>query len=196
MYDDHEVFDVSQPLEFNDDEVLFQSSYGDFPWMIPYLAVPFLIIVSGILFVCAVWFPNGMIMRGINFTPWFAKVIICPGIWLLCGLISVLSIYRRLHPQRVVLTPDGMLLPRGRFTSREVFIQWDNLEATLFATRVKMQDIYEITCIDVDQDVKIRIASLLFRTFDEFATFAYIVGQHIGEDWSIKGFLPGKKRGI
>lgn len=56
-------------------------------------------------------------------------------------------------------------------------------------------DVYDIACFDRKHKSKVNISSPLFRRFDDFATFALIVGDNVGEDWTIKGFLPGVTRG-
>lgn len=188
-----EMFEPVDDVDEN--KVLFQSVYGDFPKLLLYAAVPFLICVGAALFVCAVWFPNGQVMKSMIFSPETAKNIVCPGIWSLCALLFLLNLYRNFHPQRIVITNAGLILPKGRFTSEEVEIAWHDLSATLFASRVEMYDMYEVTCVDNQSGIKVRIASMLFREFDDFASFARIVGRRVGEDWSIKGFLPGTIRG-
>ncbi len=110
-------------------EVLFQSSYGDVPKVLLYRVMPFLLLASGVI-----WFNYGIIMRS----------VVCPGIWLLCGLALARHIYSRLHPQRIVITTDGLLLPKGRFTTEEVHIRWDDLTATLFVSTLGC----EVTCVD------------------------------------------------
>lgn len=185
--------DLFEPVD--EDEVLFESAYGGFPKLLLYGAVPFLICVGAALFVCAVWFPNGQVMKSMIFSPDIAKNVVCPGIWSLCALLFLLNLYRNFHPQRIVITNAGLVLPKGRFTAEEVEIAWDDLSATLFTSRVEMHDMYEVTCVDNQSGTKVRIASMLFREFDDFASFARIVGRRVGEDWSIKGFLPGTIRG-
>ncbi len=176
-------------------DVLFQSAYGDIPKVVLYGMIPFLFLVSGGLFIYAVWFGGGVAIKGFKLSPETVAHWICPTIWFLCALVLVLGVYRQLHPQSVVLTEDELLLPKGRFTADIVRIRWNDLKATLWSGQISAIDIYEITCIDSLNKTKTRIASNLFRDFDDFATFALIVGEQMGEDWSIKGFLPGKFRG-
>jgi hypothetical protein len=88
-----------------------------------------------------------------------------------------MHIYRRFHPQRIIITTYGLLLPKGRFTNEEVHIRWDDLTATLFTSSL----ICEVTCVDCQRETKVRIASTLFQDFDDFASFANIVGKHVGE---------------
>ncbi len=155
MFDPHPEFD---PFS----EVLFQSSYGDVPKLVLYRWVPFLLLASGVI-----WFNYGIIMRS----------VVCPGIWLLCGGLLARHVYSRLHPQRIVITTDGLLLPKGRFTTEEAHIRWDDLTVTLFASSL----IYILTCVDCQRGTKVPIASTRFRNFDDFASFSNIVGKHVGE---------------
>lgn len=178
-----------------DRDVLFQSAYGCIPKVVLYGLIPFLLVVSGVFFVRAVWFGEGMAIRGIRLSPETVAYWICPAIWLLCAFLHLLDIYRHIHPQCIVVTEDEVLLPKGRFTSEIIQIRWNDLSATIFAGRIAFLEIYEITCLDDLHGTKSRIASNLFRDFDDFATFALIVGEHMGKDWSIKGFLPGAMRG-
>ena len=151
MFDPHPEFD---PFS----KVLFQSSYGDVSKLLLYRGVPILLLASGVLFV------DGRMM-----IPFL--------MWLLCGFLLANHIYRRFHPQRIVITPDGLLLPKGRFTTEEVHIPWEDLTATLFSSSL----VHEVTCVDCQRGTKIRIASTLFQDFDDFASFANIVGKHVGE---------------
>ncbi len=160
-----QISDPFEESESDSSEVLFQSPYGEVPKSILYRVVPFLLLASGVI-----WFTSAK-----------GAALICPGIWLLCGLHLAMHIYRRLHPQRIVITTDGLLLPKGRFTAEEVRIRWDDLTATLFAGRIKHQPLYEVTCIDCQRGTKVPIASTRFQNFDDFASFANIVGKHVGE---------------
>lgn len=56
-------------------------------------------------------------------------------------------------------------------------------------------DFYDLTLVDRRHGVKTLIRSAHFRSFDDFATLAMMIGKRGGVDWSIKGFLPGTKRG-
>lgn len=176
-------------------DVLFQSAYGCIPKVALYGLIPFLALVSGFFFVRAVWFGEGLAIRGIKLSPETVAYWICPGIWLLCGFLLLLDIYRRFHPQCIVITQDELLLPKGRFTNDIIQICWNDLNATIFAGRIAFIEIYETTCLADLHGTKSRIASNLFRDFDDFATFALIVGEHMGKDWAIKGFMPGAMRG-
>ena len=93
------------------------------------------------------------------------------------------------------MTEDELLLPKGRFTAEIIRIRWHDLTASIWSGQISFIDIYEVTCGDGLHGSKTKIASNLFQDFDDFATFALIVGEHMGEDWSIKGFLPGAIRG-
>ncbi len=172
-------------------EVLFQSAYGGFPKFAMYGLLPFLILSSAVLFVRVVWFGDRITIKGFKLSPDIVAYWICPAIFLLCALIIYLAVYRHFHPQRIVVTEDELLLPKGRFTAEINRIRWHDLTASIWSGQISFIDIYEVTCIDGLHGSKTKIASNLFRDFDDFATFALIVGQHMGEDWSIKGFLPG-----
>lgn len=176
-------------------DVLFESAYGTFPRFFWYGVIPFLLMVSGTLFARAVWFGQGIAVRSVKLSPQVVAWVVCPGMWLLCATIIGLAIYRRLHPQRVILTTSGLQLPKGRFTDETVFIPWDRLEADIDGRRIAFLVACDVTCLDAIDGTTARIASLLFHDFDDFATFARIVGAQVGEDWSIKGFLPGTFRG-
>ena len=184
---------ASTPDENRD--VLFQSAYGDIPKVVLYGMIPFLFLVAGALFVYAVWFGGGVAIKGFKLSPEAVTHWICPAIWFLCAAVLVAGVYRQLHPQSVVITEDELLLPKGRFTSEVNRIRWNDLKASLWSGQISGIDIYEVTCLDGLQGTKTMIASNLFRDFDDFATFALIIGEYIGEDWSIKGFRPGKLRG-
>ena len=176
-------------------DVLFQSAYGGIPKFALYGFLPFLILVSGVLFVSGVWFGNEIAIKGFQLSPETVADWVCPAILLMCVGLLVLEVYRRIHPQRIAITKDELLLPKGRFTAEIIRIHWNDLEATLWSGQISFIDVYEITCLNGLHGTKTRIASNLFRDFDDFATMALIVGEHIGEDWSIKGFLPGAIRG-
>lgn len=176
-------------------DVLFQSAYGGIPKVVLYGMIPFLFLVAVALFVHAVWFGGEIAIKGFKLSPETVTHWICPAIWFLCALVLVLGVYRQLHPQYIVITEDELLLPKGRFTAEVIRIRWNDLKATLWSGQISGIDIYEITCLNGLHRTKVRIASNLFRDFDDFATIALIIGEHIGEDWSIKGILPGKLRG-
>lgn len=176
-------------------DVLFQSEYGGIPKYVLYGFIPFLLIGAGILLVRAVGFNAGILIKGFKISPELVTFVVCPVIMLPCILIMVLGIYRRSHPQQIVVTDNGLILPKGRFTAEVIRIRWHDLTATIWSGTISFMDVYEITCLDSEHAAKISIASNMFRDFDDFATFALIVGEHMGEDWSIKGFLPGAIRG-
>ncbi len=178
-----------------DHDVLFQSAYGDIPKVVLYGMIPFLFLVAGALFVYAVWFGGGIAIKGFKLSPETVAHWICPAIWFLCALVLVLGVYRQLHPQNVVITEDELSLPKGRFTAEVNHIRWNDLKATIWSGQISGIDVYEITCLYGLHGTKTMIASNLFRHFDDFATFALIVGEQMGEDWSIKAFRPGKFRG-
>ena len=176
-------------------DVLFQSAYGGIPKFVLYGFMPFVTLVSAALFVSAVWFGNGIAIKGFKLSPATVAYWVCPAIMLLCAGLLALEIYRRMHPQSIALTKDELLLPKGRFSAEIIRIRWNDLEATLWSGKISFIDVYEVTCLDGSHGTKTLIASNLFRNFDDFATFALIVGEQMGEDWSIKGFLPGAIRG-
>jgi hypothetical protein len=176
-------------------EVFFESAYGGFPKFIWYVALPVGFVTAAVLFVRATAFGKGISLDAVRISANMVAWIICPAILLLCGVIIGCGVYRFLHPQRVVVALDGLHLPKGRFSDDVVHICWEDLTATWIFRSVEIFDVYEVTCIDSKHGTKARITSALFRNFDDFATFALIVGRHMGEDWSIKGFLPGTYRG-
>jgi hypothetical protein len=190
LHDPPEATEVDDPPK-----VLYESAYGLLPRFLWYFAIPFLLVVSGILFVRAVWFGQGLLVRTVRLSADVVAWAVCPGMWLLCTAVVGLEIYRRYHPLRVLVTTAGLHLPKGRFTADTLFIPWDELDASLYAGRVALMDFYEVTCTDQRDGSCAKIASPQFRDFDDFATFALIIGKYIGEDWSIKGFLPGTYRG-
>ncbi len=176
-------------------EVLFQSEYGGIPKFVLYGFIPFLFLVAGVLLVRAVGFNAGIIIKGFKLSPETVTFVVCPVIMLPCILIMILGIYRRSHPQQIVITDNGLFLPKGRFTAEIIRIRWHDLTATIWSGKISFMDIYEVTCLDSEHGTKISIASNMFRDLDDFATFALIVGEHMGEDWSIKGSQPGVIRG-
>lgn len=178
-----------------EDEVIFSSTYGGFPRFFWYFVIPFLLVVSAFLFVRAVWFGEGILFRNIRVPPNWIAFAVCPGIWSLCLLLVVLAIYRRWNPQRVLVTTRGVELPKGRFTSETVSIKWGNLEADVEARNLSGWRVYEVICTDLSNETVVRVTSMLFPALDDFATFLLILGEHMGQDWKIKGFWPGTIRG-
>ena len=176
-------------------DVLFQSAYGGMPRFFLYGIIPFFVLAAGVLFVNAVWFKGEILIKGFKLSPETVVSVVCPAMLLMCAVVLVLEVYRRFHPQRIVITEDGSLLPKGRFTAAIIDIRWNDLKATIWSGQISFMDIYEITCLDGLHGTKTRITSNLFRDFDDFATIALILGEQMGEDWSIKGFLPGAFRG-
>ena len=175
-------------------DVLFQSAYGGMPRFFLYGIIPFFVLAAGVLFVNAVWFKGEILIKGFKLSPETVVSVVCPAMLLMCAVVLVLEVYRRFHPQRIVITEDGSLLPKGRFTAAIIDIRWNDLKATI-VSKGSIYEIYEVTCLDGLHGTKTRITSALFPDFDDFATFALIVGKQMGEDWSIKGFLPGAIRG-
>lgn len=185
-------FDESPLYE---DEILFQSAYGGYPKYALYSFLPFLLLIAGGLLVRAIWFKGGIDIRGFRISPSVVAYGICPVILLLCPIVIGSEIYRRLHPQRIVITEDSLFLPKGRFTNDVVRIPWKDLRASMLLGSFAVIDVYDVTLIDSSRKTKTNISSPLFRRFDDFATFAHIIGLVVCEDWSIKGFLPGSVRG-
>ena len=175
-------------------DVLFQRAYGGMPRFFLYGIVPFFVLAAGVLFVNAVWFKRGIIVKGFKLSPETVVSVFCPVMLLMCAAVLGLEIYRRFHPQRIVITDDGLLLPKGRFNDEIIDIRWNDLKATMTSTG-SIYEIYTITCLDGVHGTNTRITSVLFSDFDDFATIALILGRQMGEDWSIKGFLPGAIRG-
>lgn len=177
------------------DEVLFSSAYGGFPRFFWYFVIPFLLVASTFCFVRAVWFGEGILFRNIRVPPNWIAYAICPGIWGVCLLLVALAIYRRWNPQRVLVTTWGVEVPKGRFTTGTVSIQWEDLEADVEARNLSGWHVYEFIFTDLSNDAEVRVTSMLFPTLDEFATFMLIMGERLGQDWKIKGFWPGTIRG-
>ena len=175
-------------------DVLFQSAYGGIPKFVLYRVIPFMLLATVFLFAIADSFKGRFALKGVQLSPERVRFVLCPAILLMCAVIIGLEVYRRFHPQRIVITEDGSLLPKGRFTAEIIDIRWNDLKATI-VSKGSIYEIYEVTCLDGLHGTKTRITSALFPDFDDFATFALIVGKQMGEDWSIKGFLPGAIRG-
>ncbi len=179
------------PMQLKQDEILFQSEYGGYPKFAMYGFLPFLLLIAGGLLVYANGFDGGMNIKGMEIPPSVVAFGICPIIFLLCAIVVGTEIYRRYRPQQIVITETALILPKGRFTNDVVHIHWKHLRAKLTIGSFIVLDVYDVACIDSRHQSKVNISSPLFRRFDDFATFALIVGDFIGEDWTIKGFLPG-----
>ncbi|MDB4793201.1 hypothetical protein OAG75_01015 [bacterium] len=136
-----------------------------------------------------------MEIRGIKNPSSVVAYGIDPVIFLLCAIVVGSESYCRYHPQRIVITERALIVARGRFIIKLVSIHWKHLRAKLTLGSFMVLDVSDIACIDFKQKTKVNISSPLFRRFDDFATFALIVGDFICEDWTIKGFLPGVTRG-
>ncbi|MBC7817670.1 MAG: hypothetical protein IAG10_12320 [Planctomycetaceae bacterium] len=184
--------DDSHPNENRD--VLFQLAYGGMPRFFLYGIVPFFVLAAVFFFVNADFFKGGFAIKGVQLSPERVAFVVCPAMLLMCAVVLVLEVYRRFHPQRIVITEDGLFLPKGRFTDEIIDIRWNDLKATI-VSKGSIYEIYEVMCLDGLHGTKTRITSVLFPDFDDFATFALILGKQMGEDWSIKGFLPGAIRG-
>jgi len=175
-------------------DILFQSAYGGVPKFVLLGAVPFLMFATGAVFSRAVWFNAGIDFRGIELSPAAVIYGVCPVLVVLCALLPGAEIYHRLRPHRVLLTTRGVTVPKRRFSAQEVHIPWSDLKATR-VVYTGFYDMYEVRCVDRRNGTKATVYSAMFRHFDDFATFALIVGERVGQDWSIKGFLPGTFRG-
>jgi hypothetical protein len=167
--------------------ILFSSNYGGFPGFIWFAVIPFLLVFSAALFVDAVRFDGRFLLTSVRISPDLAAFVICPCIWVLCGLIVSLEIYRRLHPQFILVSTCGVQLPKGRFTAEKIDIAWDDLHAILEATSFKGWQVYEFHFEDVRSGSRARISSALFRRYREFAEFATILGEQMGREWPIRG---------
>jgi hypothetical protein len=176
-------------------EVLFRSGYGGFPKFLWYFGLPAWIGLTLVFFVFADDLARGFPVRGVRVSPAVIRGVLCPVMGGMCAMIVGLGIYRRQNPQEIVVTSEGVVLPRGRWTRETISIPWRSLHATLYRAHFSFMDFYEVTCVDRRNQSMTRVASLLFRDFDDFATFAQLVGRRMGEDWSIAGFLPGTTRG-
>jgi hypothetical protein len=157
--------------------------------------VPLLLLASGMLFVRAVWFGEGVSLASFRVPPGVAAYGVCPAIWGLCGLFAGLEAFRRRNPQEVLVTSVGVKLPRGRFTADTIAIGWDDLEATLTTANLLGWHVYEITCTDLGSGKSVRISSALFRKLEDFAAFLKIMAKHMGQEWSVAGFWSRTYRG-
>jgi hypothetical protein len=176
-------------------QVIFSSAYGGLPRFILYGVIPFLLLVSAVFMVRAVWFNEGLLLKSIRVSPGVVAFVICPVIWSLCGLLAALEVYRYRNPQFVLASTWGVRLPKGRFTAETVSIAWDDLQASLEGSNLKGWHVYELHCSHLQTGESARVTSALFRDFDDFATFSNILAEHMGQDWTIKGFWPGTVRG-
>ena len=129
-------------------EILFQSDYGGYPKYALYTLLPFLLLLAGGLLVYAIGFNGGIAIRGIKVSPAVVAYGICPVIFLLCAIVVGSEIYRRFHPQRIVITEDGLILPKGRFTNDEIHIRWNDLTATMTIGSFAVIDVYDVACKD------------------------------------------------
>lgn len=181
----------------DDDEqsVIFSSTYGGLPRFFWYFVIPFLLLVSAVFFIRAMWFGEGFLLRSIRVPPGVIAFAICPVLWGLCVLLVAIEIYHHRNPQFILVTNWGVKLPKARFTAETISIAWDDLQATLETRNLKGWHVSEIVCTDLRNDASARVSSALFRDFDDFATFALILARHMGQDWSFKGFWPGTFRG-
>lgn len=183
------------PQASNPPSVVFCSAYGGLPRFFWYAVIPFLLLASGVLFVRAVWFGEGMRHASFQISPSVIAYGVCPFLWFLCGLLVAFSVYRIWNPQQILVTTRDVRLPKGRLTAETVSIAWNNLEATLTTKNLQGWHLYEIHCKDLNHETSVQVASLLFRDLDDFATFLLIMGHHMGQEWSIPGFRPGTLRG-
>ncbi|MDA1231782.1 MAG: hypothetical protein O2856_13490 [Planctomycetota bacterium] len=183
------------PTQHKQVEILFRSEFGGYPKYALYGFLPLLLLVAGGLMIYAIGFNGGMNIKGLKVSPAVVAYGICPVIFLMCVVVIGSEIYRRFHPQRIVITERGLVLPKGRFTNEVIHIRWNDLTATLTVGSIAVLDVYDVACINSTRRTKVNISSPLFRRFDDFAAFALIIGEFMGEDWSIKGFLPGAVRG-
>jgi len=177
------------------ENVVFSSSYGVFPRFFWCAVFPVLLFGSAVLFVRAVWFNEGIPLASIRVPPSVVAVVVCPMMWILCGLLIGLQIYRHRNPQFILVTSRGVTLPKGSFTAETISIAWDDLQAMMKGSNLIGWHVYEITCTDLESWASARISSALFRDFDDFATFSRILNEHMGQDWPIRGSWPGTVRG-
>jgi hypothetical protein len=175
--------------------ILFSSAYGGFPRFVWFAVIPLLLLFSAAVFIDAVWFDGQFLLQNARMSPNLASYVICPAIWGVCGLIMLLEIYRHLHPQFILVSTWGLRVPKGRFTSENIAIAWDDLNAMLEGTNFKGMQVYEFHFEDVRSGARARVTSALFRRYAEFATFATILGEQMGREWPIKGVAArGPKR--
>lgn len=109
-------------------EILFQSEYGGYPKFALYGFLPFLLLIAAGLMVYAIGFDGEMEIKGMKIPPTMVAYGICPLIFLLCAIVVGTEIYRRYHPQQIVITERLLVLPKGRYTNEVVSIHWKHLE--------------------------------------------------------------------
>lgn len=95
--------------QYEQGEILFQSEYGGIPKFALYTFLPFLMLLAAGLLVYAISFNGGIAIKGIKVSPAGVAYGICPTIFLLCAIVVGSEIYRRFHPQRIVITEDGLI---------------------------------------------------------------------------------------
>ncbi len=176
-------------------ELIFATSYRNLPRFFLYFIIPFLLLVPALFFIRAAWFGEGPLIGDIRVPPSVVMYVICPIFWLLCGMLVAIEVYCRRNPQFIMVTTWGLSLPKGRFTSETILIAWDDLQAEIVWQTLTGWRVYDLTCTDMRHDTSVKVTSMLFRDFDDFATFTLILGRYLGEDWTISGFWPGTIRG-
>lgn len=176
-------------------QIIYSTSYGHFPRFFWYAVIPFLLLVPAVFFIRALWFGEGLLIRNIGVPPKVVMSVICPIFWALCGLLVAAEVYRCRNPQFIEVTSWGVSLPKGRFTSETVCIPWSDLQVSLEGKNLSGWHVYDLTFTDLGSEATASLTSMLFRNFDDFATLTLIMGDHMGQEWSIKGFWPGTIRG-
>ena len=84
-------------------DVLFQSPYGGIPNFFLCRVIPFFVLAAGVLFVIADFFNRGVFMvKGFQLSAERVRFVVCPAMLLMCALMLVLEVYRRLYPQWIV----------------------------------------------------------------------------------------------
>ncbi|NND99791.1 MAG: hypothetical protein HKN47_20925 [Pirellulaceae bacterium] len=177
------------------EQIEYQSPYGAIPKFLLFALIPFLLIMSAAVSVRAHWYNKGVEFQLIPLSPInTAYAFSAVGI-LICCIGVLLEIYHRMHPREVIVTNQRLILPRHRFTDQTISIAWGEFSAKMVMNRFVFFEFYDITLRDLQSKSKTIIRSAHFRNFDDFATFALLIGETLGMDWSIKGFLPGRTRG-
>lgn len=179
----------------NPPEIIFSTSYGALPRFFWYFVIPFLLLVPALFFYRALWFGEGQMIKNIRVPPSVIMSVICPVFWSLCGLLVAIEVYLRRNPQFIEVTTWGVSLPKGRFTSEIFSIAWEDLQVAFEGRNLTGWHVYELTCTDLRDETSVRVTSMFFRDFDDFATLTLILAQHMGQDWTIRGFWPGTIRG-
>ena len=143
----------------------------------------------------SLWWDEGILFNRTKVSPTIVAYVICPFVACLFLVGVGLEIYHRIHPRQVIVTNRRLILPKHRFTEQTHVIAKSDLQARLKESTLGWMELYDIKMVDRRHGTKAIIRSVHFRSFDDFATFAGLIGRTQGLEWTFKGFLPGTKRG-